>query len=82
MTKEHFLSFLMDVSDQGNQFVRLYPEGNAEARFKINGVKTLYAYCSRHEMFQYGIRGRMKGKVQAWGRNGVICPSDDDAGFR
>ena len=32
MTKEHFISFLMAVSDRGTQFVKLYPEGNAEAR--------------------------------------------------
>ena len=65
MTKDHFISFLMAVSDQGNQFVKLYPEGNAEARFKINGVKTLYAYCNRHGLFQYRIRGRIKRDVQA-----------------
>ncbi len=51
MTKEHYLSFLLAVSDQGTQFVRLYPEGNAEARFQINGVKAVYAYCNRHGLF-------------------------------
>jgi len=55
MTKEHYISFLMAVSDQGNQFVKLYPEGNAEARFKIRGVKKLYAYCNRHGLFQCSI---------------------------
>lgn len=51
MTKEHFISFLAAVSDSGVQIVKLYPEGNAEARFKINRVKTLYAYCNRHGLF-------------------------------
>ena len=55
MTKDHYISFLMAVSDQGSQFVKLYPEGNAEARFKINGVKALYAYCNRHGLFRTGI---------------------------
>ncbi len=55
MTKEHYISFLMAVSDQGNQFVKLYPEGNAEARFKIRGVKKLCAYCNRHGLFQCSI---------------------------
>ncbi len=60
MTKEHFISFLMAVSDRGTQFVKLYPEGNAEARFKINGVKALYAYCNRHGLFRYETGNRRK----------------------
>ena len=48
MTKEHYISFVAAVSDSDVQIVKLYPEGNAEARFKINRVKTLYAYCNRH----------------------------------
>ncbi|MBR3740645.1 MAG: helix-turn-helix domain-containing protein [Clostridia bacterium] len=51
MEKEHYISFLMAVSDQGTQFVKLYPEGNAEARFKISRVKRLYWYCNRHGLF-------------------------------
>lgn len=60
MTKTHFLSFLMAVSDQGTQFVRLYPEGAAEARFKVSGVKILYAYCNRHGLFQHRIKREKK----------------------
>jgi desulfoferrodoxin (superoxide reductase-like protein) len=52
MTKEHFLSFFAAVSDQGVQLVKLYPEGNADARFKINRVKWIYSYCNRHGMFR------------------------------
>ena len=48
MTKDHYISFLAAASDQGVQLVRLYPEGNAEARFKIDRVKRLYACCNRH----------------------------------
>lgn len=55
MTKEHYISFLAAVSDQGVQFVKLYPEQNAEARFRINRVKYLYAYCNRHGLFQMKI---------------------------
>ncbi len=58
MTKEHFISFLAAVSDQGIQFVKLYPEGNAEARFKISRVRYLYAYCNRHGLFQLNLRKR------------------------
>lgn len=51
MTKEHYISFIAAISDQGVQLVKLYPEGNAEARFKINRVRKLYAYCNRHGLF-------------------------------
>ena len=55
MTKEHYISFMAAVSDQGIQFVRLYPQGNAEARFKISRVKYIYAYCNRHGLFKVKI---------------------------
>ena len=48
MEKDHYLSFLAAVSDHLVQFVKLYPEGNAEARFRIDRVKYIYAYCNRH----------------------------------
>lgn len=51
MTKDHYISFLAAVSDFGIQLVKLYPEGSAEARFKINRVKKLYAYCNRHGLY-------------------------------
>ncbi len=56
MNKEHYISFLAAVSDRGIQFVKLYPEENAEARFKINGVVKLYAYCNRHGLFEVNPR--------------------------
>ncbi len=52
MTREHFISFLAAVSDHGVQFVKLYPEGAAEARFRIDGVAKLYACCNRHGLFE------------------------------
>ncbi|MBQ6540648.1 MAG: helix-turn-helix domain-containing protein [Oscillospiraceae bacterium] len=52
MTKDHYISFLAAVSDMGVQFVKLYPEGNAEARFKINRIKHIYAYCNRHGLYK------------------------------
>lgn len=55
MTKEHFISFLCAVSDTGTQFKKLYPEGNAEARFKISRVKYVLAYCNHHGLFQIKI---------------------------
>jgi len=52
MTKEHYISFLAAVSDEGMQIVKLYPEGNAEARFKRSRVSSLYAHCNRHGLFR------------------------------
>lgn len=31
--------------------VKLYPEGNAEARFKLSGVKKILFYCNRDGLF-------------------------------
>ena len=39
MTKKHYISFIAAVSSDRMQMVKLYPEGDAQARFKINGVK-------------------------------------------
>lgn len=52
MTKEHYISFLVYVTDGSMQYVKLYPEGNAEARFRIRGRGKLYAFCNRHGLFE------------------------------
>ena len=52
MTREHHISFLAAVSDHSVQFAKLYPEGGAEARFRIDRVKYLYAYCNHHGLFR------------------------------
>ncbi len=52
MTKEHYISFIAAISDNGVQLIKLYPESNAQARFKINRVRKLYAYCNRHGLFE------------------------------
>ena len=51
MTKEHFISFIAAVSDNGIQMTKLYPESCAEARFKISRTKRIYYYCNRHGLF-------------------------------
>ena len=52
MRKDHHLTFLAALSDNGLQFVKLYPEGDAQARFKRNRVGTLFACCNRHGLFR------------------------------
>ena len=56
MTKEHYITFLAAVSDQRIQLVKLYPEWGAEARFKIDGGKDLYACCNRHGLYKFRIK--------------------------
>lgn len=51
MTKEHFISFVAAVSLNDMQLVKLYPEGGAEARFKIRGVRRIFFYCNRDGLF-------------------------------
>ena len=60
MTKEHYISFIAAISDNGVQLVKLYPESNAEARFKISRVRKLYAYCNRHGLFEVNMAKRSK----------------------
>lgn len=55
MTKQHYISFVAAASSDRMQIVKLYPEGNAEARFKINGVKKIYFYCNRDGLFYLNI---------------------------
>lgn len=56
MTKGHYISFLAALSDQGLQLVKLYPEGPAQARFKIAGVRRIYACCRLHGLFCRKVR--------------------------
>ena len=51
MTKEHYISFIAAVSLDDLQLIRLYPEGNAETRFRIRGVKRILFYCNRDGLF-------------------------------
>ena len=51
MTKEHYISFVAAASSDEMQMVKLYPEGNAEARFKIRGVRRIFYYCNRDGLF-------------------------------
>lgn len=51
MTKTHYISFIAAVSSDRCQMVKLYPEGEAEARFMISGVCKIFFYCNRDGLF-------------------------------
>ena len=52
MAKGHHISFLAAVSPDRIQLTKLYPEGDAAARFRRAGVRDVYAYCNRHGLFR------------------------------
>ena len=56
MTREHHLSFLAAVSDQGTELLRLYPEEDAAGRFKIARTKVLLCFCNRHGLFSLRVQ--------------------------
>lgn len=56
MTKQHYISFAAALSSDKIQMVKLYPEGNAEARFKINGVRRIVFYCNKDGLYFADIR--------------------------
>ena len=52
MTKKHYISFIAVVSNDTLQLKKLYPEQNAEARFKRAGVKNMYYYCNKDGLYK------------------------------
>jgi DNA-binding XRE family transcriptional regulator/desulfoferrodoxin (superoxide reductase-like protein) len=52
MTKAHHISFVASISSDTVQVKKLYPEGSAEARFKINRTDAFYYYCNHHGLFR------------------------------
>lgn len=51
MTKEHYISFIAFCNEERFELVKLYPEGDARARFFIRGRGKLYWYCNHHGLF-------------------------------
>lgn len=48
MTKDHYISFIAYLTSDRVQFIKLYPEGNAETRLNLRGFGRLYIYCNKH----------------------------------
>ena len=55
MTKQHYISFIAAVSPDLMQLVKLYPEGGAEARFRIRGVRKILFFCNRDGLFSQDV---------------------------
>lgn len=56
MSKEHYISFMAYCTGERFELVKLYPEGDAQARFfrRRNGV--LFWYCNHHGLFRQELR--------------------------
>ena len=63
MSKTHYISFLAAVSDRTVQLVKLYPEENAEARFKMDRVERIYACCNRHGLYMLELGRRKRRSI-------------------
>ena len=52
MTKNHYISFIAAIRSDCVEIQKLYPEQNAEARFKISGTKQILFYCNQHGLYK------------------------------
>ena len=66
MTKSHYVSFMAALSVDRIQLVRLYPEGNPEARFKMNGVKKIVFYCNRDGLYYMNVIRAIDGREKSY----------------
>ena len=52
MSKSHYISFIAYLTTDRVQFVKLYPESNAETRLQLRGRGYLYIYCNKHGLMR------------------------------
>ncbi len=52
MEKTHFISFIAHITSDRVQFVKFYPEGNAQTRLQLRGRGYLYIYCNKHGLMK------------------------------
>lgn len=51
MEKSHYITFMAAVAGDRVEIKKLYPEGPAEARFKISQTELIYYYCNKHGLY-------------------------------
>ena len=52
MDRSHYISFIAAARHDGWELRKLYPEGGAQARFRISGTDSFFFYCNRHGLFR------------------------------
>ncbi len=66
MTKTHYISFIAALSPDKLQLIKLYPEGNAEARVKTSGVSRIYYYCNRDGLYYTTVHRKIDGRKASY----------------
>ena len=56
MEKDHYISFLAAMGEDGLTLVKLYPEGDAAARFPIRRTREILWYCNQHGLFRMKLK--------------------------
>jgi len=56
MEKEHYIEWIAMVTDNMECTVTLYPEQDAECRFKYVPGAKLYAYCNKHGLWSTDVK--------------------------
>lgn len=52
MTEEHFIQFIVAVTEQGVYRVNLTPNDKPQATFTVEGIKEVYEYCNLHGLWK------------------------------
>jgi len=55
MEKNHYISFIAYVTNDKFDLVKLYPESNAETRFRRNGHGIIYCFCNKHGLIKVNV---------------------------
>lgn len=66
MTKTHYISFIAAVSSERIQLVKRYPEEEAEARFKMQGVRKIFFFCNKDGLFSLNVKKGIDDKEAAY----------------
>ena len=66
MTKTHYISFIAAVSSERIQLVKRYPEEEAEARFKMQGVRKIFYFCNKDGLFSMDVKKGIDDKEAAY----------------
>lgn len=56
MEKEHYIEWIAMVSDEKECEVKLFPEQDAQCRFKYVPGAKLYAYCNKHGLWSTDVK--------------------------
>ena len=56
MRKSHGISFIAALREDGCEIQKCYPEGEAQAYFKIRGTRSFVYYCNVHGLYRTAVR--------------------------